>query len=47
MAGADGVEPFLRFGINVGADNPADEDDMVAGGHLRFELAFEICYGIG
>lgn len=37
MAGAGGVEAFLRLGVNVGADYRRDEDYMVAGGYLRFE----------
>ena len=47
MAGADGVEAFLRLGVHMGADDPADEDDVVAGRRLGFERAFEIGDGIG
>ena len=37
VAGAGGVEVFLRLGVNVGADYRRDEDYMIAGGYLRFE----------
>ncbi|KPL20982.1 MAG: hypothetical protein AMJ75_10830, partial [Phycisphaerae bacterium SM1_79] len=47
MAGAHGVEALFRLGVDMGADDPADEDDVVPGGHLRFERAFEIGDGIG
>jgi len=47
MAGAGGVKPLLRLGVDMGADYFADEDYMVAGGYLRFEGAFEIGDGIG
>ena len=46
MAGAYGVEAFLRLGVRVGADNLADKNYMVAGWNLRFESAFKICHGI-
>jgi len=37
MAGAYGVQPFFRLGIDVGRNDLAYKDDMVAGefGHLR------------
>ena len=41
MAGAGGVEAFLRLGVHVGTDYLAYEDYMVADGDLRIEGAFE------
>ena len=46
MAGGNGVQSFPGFGVDVGSDNFADIDEMVTGGHLGFECAFEVCNGV-
>ena len=46
MAGAYGVQPLFRFGVDVGGNDFADEDNVVTGGCLRFQSAFEIGDGI-
>lgn len=47
MAGGDGVESFLRFGVGVSSDDFADKDDVVTGGCLRIQYAFEVGNGVG
>ena len=47
MSGSDGVQPLLRLGIYVRADNLADKDYVVSGLDLRIQRTFEICDGIG
>lgn len=47
MSGADGIEPLFRFFIDMGTDDLADKDYMVAGLGLRIERAFKIGNGIG
>jgi hypothetical protein len=34
VSGRDGVKAFLRFGVDVGADDFSDKDEMIAGGYL-------------
>jgi hypothetical protein len=47
VAGSEGVKAFFAFGVDVRADDAADEGYMVAGGNLLNQSAFEIGCGIG
>jgi len=47
MARADGVQPLFRFGVDVGTDNLADKNYMVARLGFRHQCAFKIRNGIG
>ena len=47
MARAYGVQSFLRLIVDVGGNDLAYKDYMVADRHLRFERAFKIGHGVG
>ncbi len=47
MAGGKGVKAFFSFWIDVGADDEAHENYVVARENLLYEGTFEIGYGVG
>ena len=47
MAGGKGVKTFFSFEIDVGADDKAHENYVVAGNNLLYEGTFEIGDGVG